>query len=325
MKKYLAIILSSAIALSACSTVTPTRALTPLTLQLRWTHNAQFAGFYAAEQNGYYAAEGLAVTFVQGGATVDFLTPVIDGKTQLGIHGAEALVAARAQGKPVQAVAVVYRRSPNVFITLATSNIKRPQDFVGKTIQVGSGSGRLILRAVTSQMGIRQDQFTEVPLTAELTQLTSGQAQVMTGFLTDQPLTLRKAGYTVNLIFPDDYGVHFYGDTIFTTDEYAKANPQIISRFLRATFKGWTYVVENPDTVATLIVKYKADADTALEVSKMIASLPLVNTGEDRIGWMKLDIWAEMEKTLREQKVITTSVDVTQMYTMQFLKEVYGK
>lgn len=57
----------------------------------------------------------------------------------------------------------------------------------------------------------------------------------------------------------------------------------------------------------------------------MIASLPLVNTGEDFIGWMKPEIWAGMEQTLREQGVLTAPLDVTQVYTMQFLEETYGK
>ena len=55
----------------------------------------------------------------------------------------------------------------------------------------------------------------------------------------------------------------------------------------------------------------------------MIASIPFINTGEDHIGWMKPEIWAGMEKTLREQGVLTAALDVTQVYTMQFLKEIY--
>ena len=81
--------------------------------------------------------------------------------------------------------------------------------------------------------------------------------------------------------------------------------------------------MENPAAIGPLIVKYDPKADAVLESAKMIASLPLVNTGEDHIGWMKPEIWAGMEQTLREQKVITAPVDVTQVYTLQFLREIY--
>ena len=84
-------------------------ALTQITVLLRWTHNAQFAGFYAADQNGYYAEEGLRVAFVEGGPGVDLFKAPLDGSAQFGVHGADALLAARERNQPVQAIAVIYR------------------------------------------------------------------------------------------------------------------------------------------------------------------------------------------------------------------------
>ena len=78
--------------LSACASAPLTPAPTSVTLQLRWTHQAQFAGFYAADQNGYYADEGLAVSFLEGGATTDLLTPVLSDSAQFGVAGADTLI-----------------------------------------------------------------------------------------------------------------------------------------------------------------------------------------------------------------------------------------
>jgi NitT/TauT family transport system substrate-binding protein len=99
----------------------------------------------------------------------------------------------------------------------------------------------------------------------------------------------------------------------------------LVLQFLRATLKGWTWAVENPGQVGALVVKYQPDADAKLETAKMTASLPLVNTGEDFIGWMRPEVWAGMEKTLREQGVLTNTLEVEQVYTQQFLEEIYGK
>ena len=74
-----------------------------------------------------------------------------------------------------------------------------------------------------------------------------------------------------------------------------------------------------------MVSKYNPNADLKHETAQMTASLPLVNTGEDHIGWMKPEIWNGMERILREQGVLTTTLDVTQVYTMQFLEEAYGK
>lgn len=312
--------------LSACSaSATPTPALTPVTVQLRWTHQAQFAGLYAAEQKGYYAAEGLAVKFLPGGAGVDLFKPVLDGAAQFGLHGADALIAARADGKPVKALAVIYRRSPVVFVALSASGIRRPEDFVGKTISVGGGSGILILRSMVARVGIREDQFEQVPLIADLKPFYAREVDVVSGFMFDQPFTARRDGYAVNTIYPDDYGVHFYADTLYATDALAASQPELIRRFLRATLKGWTYAVENPTEVGALVKQYNPDADIELENAKMLASLPLVNTGEDKIGWMRPERWAAVHETLQAQKVLTQTLDVTQVYTMQFLQELYGK
>jgi NitT/TauT family transport system substrate-binding protein len=310
---------------SACAlAAAPTRTLTPVTVQLLWTHNAEFAGFYAADQKGYYAAEGLSVTFREGGPNVDYLASVADGMVQFGDAGADELILARAEGKPLCAIATVYRRSPLVFIALADSGINRPQDFVGRVIRV-SPMTVAPLHAMMARVGIRPDQYSEVILPSEIAAFASGQASVWSVYLTNFLVDVQQAGHKVNIIYPDDYGVHFYADSIFTTGDLIAKNPDLAARFLRATLKGWTFAVENPTAIGPLVLKYKPDANAALETTKMTAALPLVNTGEDYIGWMKAEVWAGMEKTLREQGVLTKTVDVTRAYTLQFLQEIYGK
>ena len=106
-----------------------------ITVQLAWAHRALFAGFYAADQKGYYADEGLAVTFLKGGPDVDRWTSVLDGTAQFGIAGGDELVIGRSEGKQVRAIATIFRRSPVVFIALADSGITRPEDFAGKQVR----------------------------------------------------------------------------------------------------------------------------------------------------------------------------------------------
>ena len=86
-----------------------------------------------------------------------------------------------------------------------------------------------------------------------------------------------------------------------------------------------TYAVENPADIGAIVQKYNPEADPALESKKMTAGIPFVNTGEDYIGWMKSEVWTVMERTLREQDVLEQPLDVEQVYTMQFLEEIYGK
>ena len=315
-----------ALTLTGCagSGATRSQTLTPVTVQLAWTHQSQFAGMYAADQLGYYAAEGLAVTFVEGGSQVDKFTPMLESKTQFGVGGADELIIHRSEGKPFKAIATIFRRSPIVFFSLAERGITRPQDFVGKTIRVSSNVLPTV-RSMMARIGIGPDQYTVVDLPSDIAIFASGEVQVWGGFINGIVVAIEQAGYQLNIIYPDDYGVHFYADTLFTTDEMIATNPELALGFVRATLQGWTYIVENPAEAPALVKKYNPEADEIIENGRMIASLPLVNTGEDQIGWMRAETWAGMENTLREQDVLTLPVDVKQVYTMQFLKAVYPK
>lgn len=235
---------------------------------------------------------------------------------------AETLIAARAQGAPLRAIATIYRRNPLVYFAKVDSGITRPQDFIGKTIRA-SAFQMAVLHAMTARVGIPPDRYAVT--CCDLALFYSDHAQVSEGYLTNEVLAAQKAGYKLNIIFPDDYGVHFYADTLFATDDFLATKPDLVRRFLRATLKGWTYAVQNPMAIGPLVGAYKPDADAAFETAKMIASLPLINTGEDHIGWMKPEVWAGMERTLRKLNLLKAPVDVTQVYTLQFLHEIYGQ
>jgi len=325
LSRYLAAIFFISAFLFSCTPDSKTPSFTSITVQLRWTHQSQFAGFYMSDQKGYYSSEELKVSFLEGGPNVDLIKPVLDGIAQFGLTSSENLIIERANSKPLCAITTIYRRSPHVFFTLVKSGITRPKDFVGKTIHVPRD---LIptFRTIMARVGIRPGQYKMGNYGTDLTPFFSGQVHVWSGIINGKALySTKKAGYQVNFIFPDDYGIHSYGDTIFTSDNLITKNPDLVKRFLRATLKGWTHAVENPTTIAATVTKYNPKVDIEYETASMIASIPIVNTGEDHIGWMKAEMWAGVEKTLREQGILTKPVDVKQVYMMQFLEEIYKK
>jgi NitT/TauT family transport system substrate-binding protein len=309
---------------SACSAAASAPELTPVTVQLSWTHQAEFAGFYAAEEQGYFEDEGLQVTFLEGGPEVDFIKPVADGQAQFGIAQPADLILARADGQPVRSIAVIFRRSPIVFISMEDLGIIRPQDFVGKKIRTAVTVDQT-LRAMMAREGISQDQFERVYLPSDIKQFASGDVPIWGGFINVFVLEVQKAGYKVNIISPDDYGIHFYGDTLITTDSMIQKKPELVQRFMRASLMGWTYALENPESIGAYIKKYNPDANAELEADKMTASIPLINTGEDHVGWMKPETWEAMAQTLRTQGDLKKPLRVDDVYTMQFLEEMYGK
>jgi NitT/TauT family transport system substrate-binding protein len=300
----------------------PTPELIPVTVQLAWTHQTEFAGFYAADQKGFYKEEGLDVHFAEGGATIDKLAPLLDGTAQFGIAGADELILARSLGDPLKAIAVIFRQSPIVFISLQDKNITKPQQFAGLTIRASTNITPSLV-AMMTMSGITPDQYKHVDLPSDMQMFLSGDVPVWGVYSYSFLQTVETAGYKVNTVYPDDYGVHFYSNSLITTDHLITTNPDLVQKFTTASLKGWTYALEHPEEVPAIVQVYFPDSDPGQIAKQFAASIRLVNTGEDNIGWMKLQTWTTMEQTLFKQKIINQNVNSDDLFDMQFLKSIY--
>ncbi len=312
-----------ALLLAACEPNKQVSELIPMTVQLASAHQAVYGGFYLAEQKGYYAEQGMRISFIEGNSNTDLVAPLADGTAQFGIMGASTLISERAAGKPIRALATILRRDPVVFFSLAESGIIRLQDFVGKKV-LATPRLQARLHAMLAKAEINIDKL-DVISTGSFTDLYTGKIDVASGLITSSVLSAKQSGYEVNIIYPDDYGVHFYSTTIYATDEYIAANPELVTKFLQATFKGWTEAVEDPQTIGEIVKIYNPNADPKFETASMAATLPYIHTGEDYLGWMKPEVWSGMLKTMRAQGEITTSLDINDVYTMEFIEKIYGE
>ena len=312
--------------LAACAPQEVKKPPDEVSVQLAWFHEAEFAGFYAADQQGYYAEEGLEVTLLprpEPGA--DVMAPVMDETADFGVTFGAGLVTARSQGLPITAIATIYRRYPLAFMTLASSGITRPHGFPGHTVRTLSpGGSAVVFQAMMTRLGLDPESVRQVDVGFDLSPFLAGELDIWPGYIINEVLTAREQGYEVNLILPGDYGVHLYGDVLFTTDQLIQENPDLVLRFLRATLRGWRWAVENPQEAGLLALKYDPALDAAHEAAMMEASVPLVHTGEDQIGWMREEVWQGTHDILLEQEILDEPVDVDEVYTMEFLHKIYG-
>ncbi|MBC8505085.1 MAG: ABC transporter substrate-binding protein [Anaerolineales bacterium] len=307
----------------ACGVTSVEQQPDQVTVQLKWRHQAQFAGFYAAVQQNYYADENIEVKLLPGGPTATLIDSVVEGGADFGVTSADDLLGARTEGIPVKAIATIYRRNPLVYFSLPDSGISRPQDFVNTTIRVGANQ-QVIFDALMAQVGISPDQYT-ISRDPGLDAFYTGDIQVSNGYLINEVLAAKSQEIDLNVIFPDDYGIHFYSDTIFATDEFLASSPDLTARFVRATIKGWRWAIENPVEAGKLALIYNSDLEVNLQVGMMEASVPLIHTGEDQLGWMRRDIWLGMQEILLEQGVLESAVDIDQVFTLEFLEQTDGK
>jgi NitT/TauT family transport system substrate-binding protein len=320
-----AVVLLTVTLLLGC-TSQPTKPPDEVRLQLKWVHQAQFAGFYMAQEKGYYARENLKVNFVEGGQGIDLAQRIISGQADFGVVAPEEILIKRSQGTNIVAIAAIYRRSAAVFLAMADSGIVRPQDFLGKTIAMsGVKDFEVQLPALMRKLGLDVSKVKVIPFDTNYVAFTEGDVEITGAYATSGLIRLRQKGLKLNLIWPSDYGIHFYSDTLATTGKTIAENPDLVTRFLRASLKGWQDAIEDYQQAAEVTMKYATGlyADQQLETTIMEALLPLVHTGEDQIGWMKPATWDGMYQTLLEQGLLATHFDVNQAYTMRFLQEIY--
>lgn len=317
----------SGILLFGCGEPQPSKKPDDVTLQLKWVHQAQFVGFYMAQEKGYYAGENLRVTFLQGGQGIDYAQRVLSGQADFGVMGPEDILFKRSQGEPLTAVAAIYRRSAVVFVAKADSGITRPADLQGKIVASGGGVNRdfeLQFHAMMKKLGLGVSTVKVIPYDSTYAAFYKGEVDVTPCFSTGGLIKIRDKGMKLNLIWPSDYGIRFYSDTLATTDRMIREKPDIVTRFLRASLKGWQDAVGDQKEAVAVTLKYADVSVHELQGKMMEAQMPFVHTGEDKLGWMRPDQWNKMYQILLEQKTLANPFDVKQAYTMEFLKTVHG-
>lgn len=313
------------ILLSACTPKMSKESLDEVTVQLKWVHQAQFAGIYLAQELGYYAEENLLVTIVEGGPGIDDFDEVASGKAQFGINSPIEVISQPDSSQPVVAIAAIFQQSPVVFVSLADSKIKVPVDLLGKKISTeGNVDMSISIHAIFDQLNLELNQDELVPHTYDLTPLIEGEVDVIGLYSTGGLIRLSQDGHDLNLIWPSDYGHHMYSDILTTSTEMIQTNPDLVTRFLRATLRGWRQAAGDVDLAVPNIMIYAENSDLDTQTKMLNASVPLIHTGVHKIGWMENEVWTSMYLALLDQGILSEPVDISQFYSLQFLIALYG-
>ncbi|NOQ17596.1 MAG: EAL domain-containing protein [Methyloprofundus sp.] len=231
----------------------PDAELEPITLQLKWKHDFQFAGYYAAIAQGYYHAEGLKVSLQEASPEISPIKQIVSGQAQYAI-GDIGILAHYANGKAIRALAATYQHNPLIFISKQESGIISPYEMRGKRIMMDTtGGDEAPLTAMLAEAGLSQNHFTAVARTFTTKEFIANQVDVISAYITDMPFELKTKNIAFNIINPHNYGVDFYGDILFTSLEEIQQHPQRVARFKRASLKGWQYALEHPEELVQLI------------------------------------------------------------------------
>ena len=224
---------------------------TPVALRLRWYHQFQFAGYYAALAKGFYRDAGFEVAIKEGGPDIDPVADVLSGQSDFGVSNSN-LVVEYSRGKPVLVLAPVFQHSPLVLVAPGKDgHLAHLAD--GRAVALGVHD--VELKAMFLGEGIALNRVRFVPYDRPLEELLKEPIAAFSAYLSNEPYLLERKKIPYTLFKPQAYGMDFYGDSLFTRRALWRRNPSRVAAFREASLKGWRYALDHPDELIGLILE----------------------------------------------------------------------
>lgn len=269
---------------------------------LKWKHQFQSAGYYAAIEKGFYQEAGLEVTLIEPSVDIDPVMEVVNGNAEFGATGPNLLLY-RANGQPVVALATIFQHSPIVLLAREDSGINSIHDLVGKRIMVEYASAEL--EAYLQSEGIFDTKYIRIPHTHSPDDFINGSVDAISAYSTDEIYLINKANCHYTVLSPRSAGIDFYGDLLFTTQAQIDQHPDRVNAFLAASKKGWQYALQNPEEIVDLIYeKYSQRHSREHLLFEARESQRLIFADIVEVGYMNPGRWQFIADTYAKLNMI---------------------
>lgn len=264
-------------ALLATAVPAVSMAETAMPFALDWKFEGPAAPYFVAIDKGHFAAEGLSVEISEGAGSLDAIPKVATGAFPIGFADINSLMKFLDQnpGAPVTAVMMVYDKPPFAMVGRKSLGISAPGDISGKVLGAPPPDGAWAQFPIfAAENGIDMATVTVEPVGFPVREpmLAEGKVAAVTGFSFSSTLNLKRLGVPVDdlsVILMADHGVALYGNAIIVNTDFAKANPALVTGFLRAVGKGWKDTVADPAAAIESLIKRNPAADAGLETERL--------------------------------------------------------
>ncbi|MFZ6748966.1 ABC transporter substrate-binding protein [Undibacterium sp. Ren11W] len=273
-------------------------ALDHINLQLKYLHQFQFAGYYAALEKGYYQQAGLDVQISEGKNGSEPLDNVLAGRSQFGV-GSSSLLLARHAGKPVVVVGVIFQHSPYVLLTPQTGPTQTIHDIVGQRVMLAAQSEEVL--AYLKKEGISLDSIIQVEHSFDPKDLINGKVYGFSAYATNETDFLEQTGFAYQAYSPRSAGIDFYGDNLFTSEQEIANHPARVKAFRDASMRGWQYAMSHTEEISDLILaKYSQRNSREHLLYEAKQMMPLVQPVLVEIGYMNPGRWQHIGEVYTE-------------------------
>jgi NitT/TauT family transport system substrate-binding protein len=300
---------------------------TKIVLATGFFPNVQFAPYYVAADNGYYAEAGLDVTF-QDGPGADLLQQVGAGKIDFLIGGGDSLTLGKASGIPATYVMAQLQKYPVGALALANSGVtlKTPADLKGKKIGVSApnGSTYIGLLALLQAGNLTLDDVEVISIGfTEVEALQQKQVDAAMTFITNEPVQVKAMGIDVQVLPVADF-VNLVSTGLVTSDDHVKNDPDLVQAMVSATLRGLQATLADPDAAFAASLKrlpeIAGDAtQEKIQRDVLDATLAFEQKPEGHpFGWSDPVAWQHTADLLLQVAMIDHAVDPTTLYTNRF-------
>jgi diguanylate cyclase (GGDEF)-like protein len=296
-----------------------------LVLQLKWEHEFQFAGYYAALWQGYYRDAGIDLEILPAsradGSIVNPLQQIIQGKADFAI-GAIDILKAKDQGLEPMILASIFQRSPSAVFSLSSTPIKNVQQLAKLRIAALDGDATKVeIEALFESNGFNHKNihFVDVPINVE--SLINGKADAIVTYEISALTQAKEKQVELNRLHPADFGMDFYSDSLYSSKKFSDNNKALINKFVSATKKGWQFALDNKAVIAKKIsndlkrnlFQYADNYQYNLNFSKIIEQF--VRPDVFSIGEINQQKWLAMSERLHALGKVKSRLDESNFYS----------
>ena len=285
---------------------------------LDWYPNAVHSFLYLAEENGYFAEEGLDVNIIYPSNTSDPLTMPAAGKADIGFYYQEDTIIAKAnENVPVKVLGTVVQEPVCIICSTADQNIHTAADLVGKTVGYSGGRfAEVAMNTVLASAGASLEDMTFIDVGFDLmSAMTTHNVDATYGcFINHEIPALEEAGFDMDIIKVTDYGVpNYYNIILVTGEEQFKEKGDAYARFLRACEKGFADMKADPEAALQLLLANQDQENFPLTESVERKSFEVLLPMMEKEGapFLSQDpaVWQENIDWLQESGMISTTFD----------------
>ncbi len=305
---------------AACSAAEEPQETVVINLPMGYIPDPQYAPFYVAVEKGYFAEEGLDVTFDYSFET-DGMALVGAGERPFAIVSGEQVILARAQDLPVVYVLEWFQKYPIAVISKSEAGIQTPQDLAGRTVGLPGffGASYVGYLGLLEANDLTQEEVnaSDIGFT-QVESLLNDQAEAVIGYANNEPIQLSGRGEDIKVLYVSDY-IDMVANGIITNEKTIADNPELVAGFVRAVLRGLADTLADPDAAYEISKKY---VEGLADDRKPVLDASLTMWEADVLGQTTTASWQQTQDVLLGAGLLDAPLaDLDEAFTNEFIEK----